>query len=71
VNTGKTAFVVGHDFIMATYLANRVLVFDGGRGAGSANNPFSSHRWKSSIAQKLSIFMTENRSRERIARTIV
>lgn len=29
MNTGKTAFVVEHDFIMATYLANRVLVFDG------------------------------------------
>ena len=25
----KTAFVVEHDFIMATYLADRVIVFDG------------------------------------------
>lgn len=25
----KTAFVVEHDFIMATYLADRVVVFDG------------------------------------------
>merc|ERR1712129_339385 len=26
---GKAAFVVEHDFIMATYLADRVIVFDG------------------------------------------
>jgi ATP-binding cassette subfamily E protein 1 len=32
MNTGKTAFIVEHDFIMATYLANRVLVFDGKPG---------------------------------------
>lgn len=25
----KTGFVVEHDFIMATYLADRVIVFDG------------------------------------------
>ena len=25
----KTAFVVEHDFIMATYLADRIIVFDG------------------------------------------
>jgi ATP-binding cassette subfamily E protein 1 len=28
-NTKKTAFVVEHDFIMGTYLADRVIVFDG------------------------------------------
>ncbi|RTG84781.1 ATP-binding cassette, sub-family E, member 1 [Schistosoma bovis] len=28
----KTAFVVEHDFIMATYLADRVVVFDGQPG---------------------------------------
>ena len=28
-NCKKTAFVVEHDFIMATYLADRVIVFDG------------------------------------------
>lgn len=28
-NAKKTAFVVEHDFIMATYLADRVIVFDG------------------------------------------
>src|SRR5271170_3192325 len=28
-NTKKTAFIVEHDFIMATYLADRVIVFDG------------------------------------------
>jgi ATP-binding cassette, sub-family E, member 1 len=25
----KTAFVIEHDFIMATYLADRVIVFEG------------------------------------------
>uniref|UniRef100_A0A146URZ5 ATP-binding cassette sub-family E member 1 n=1 Tax=Fundulus heteroclitus TaxID=8078 RepID=A0A146URZ5_FUNHE len=29
LHTKKTAFVVEHDFIMATYLADRVIVFDG------------------------------------------
>ena len=29
MHTKKTAFVVEHDFIMATYLADRVIVFDG------------------------------------------
>ncbi len=29
VKNNKTAFIVEHDFIMATYLADRVIVFDG------------------------------------------
>ncbi|KAF2199924.1 hemin import ATP-binding protein hmuV [Delitschia confertaspora ATCC 74209] len=38
----KTAFVVEHDFIMATYLADRVIVFDGQPGVDSrANTPES------------------------------
>ncbi|KAF2108546.1 hemin import ATP-binding protein hmuV [Lophiotrema nucula] len=38
----KTAFVVEHDFIMATYLADRVIVFDGQPGVESrANTPES------------------------------
>ncbi|KAF8821524.1 putative ATP-binding cassette sub-family E member 1 [Cardiosporidium cionae] len=32
LHTKKTAFVVEHDFIMATYLADRVIVFDGNVG---------------------------------------
>lgn len=31
----KTAFVVEHDFIMATYLADRVIVFEGSPGANT------------------------------------
>ncbi len=31
----KTAFVVEHDFIMATYLADRVIVFDGTPGVAT------------------------------------
>lgn len=38
----KTAFIVEHDFIMATYLADRVIVFDGQPGiAAHANTPES------------------------------
>lgn len=29
MNSKKSAFIVEHDFIMATYLADRVIVFDG------------------------------------------
>lgn len=36
----KTAFIVEHDFIMATYLADRVIVFDGKPSADArANSP--------------------------------
>lgn len=34
----KTAFVVEHDFIMATYLADRVIVFDGIPSKSTAAN---------------------------------
>ncbi|CEF64582.1 Pixie [Strongyloides ratti] len=38
----KTAFIVEHDFIMSTYLADRVIVFDGLPGKQSfANKPVS------------------------------
>jgi ATP-binding cassette subfamily E protein 1 len=38
----KTAFVVEHDFIMATYLADRVIVFDGQPAVNArANKPES------------------------------
>ncbi|XP_063415508.1 ATP-binding cassette sub-family E member 1-like [Mytilus trossulus] len=38
----KTAFVVEHDFIMATYLADRVVVFEGNPGIDTiANSPSS------------------------------
>ncbi len=29
LHSKKTAFVVEHDFMMSTYLADRVIVFDG------------------------------------------
>ncbi|KAH0475906.1 MAG: hypothetical protein KVP17_001761 [Porospora cf. gigantea B] len=32
LNAKKTAFIVEHDFIMATYLADRVIVYDGQPG---------------------------------------
>jgi len=38
----KTAFIVEHDFIMATYLADRVIVFEGTPGLKCiANKPMS------------------------------
>lgn len=42
INSRKTAFIVEHDFIMATYLADRVIVFDGERSKkGHAHSPMS------------------------------
>jgi len=35
MNTGKAAFVVEHDFMMATYLADRVIVFTGTPGVNT------------------------------------
>ena len=32
MSAGKTAFIVEHDFIMATYLADRVIVYTGDPG---------------------------------------
>ncbi|KAL0476776.1 hypothetical protein AKO1_002769 [Acrasis kona] len=40
LHTKKTAFIVEHDFIMATYLANRVIVYEGVPSLNaSANEP--------------------------------
>ena len=42
MHSKKTAFIVEHDFIMATYLADRVIVFDGEPGIDAhANTPES------------------------------
>lgn len=42
LNSKKTAFVVEHDFIMATYLADKVVVFEGEPGVNcTANSPCS------------------------------
>ena len=42
MHSKKTAFVVEHDFIMATYLADRVIVFDGQPSVNArANTPES------------------------------
>lgn len=41
----QTAFVVEHDFIMATYLADSIIVFEGQPGQKClANKPQSLHR---------------------------
>ena len=42
LHTKKTAFIVEHDFIMATYLADKVVVYEGEPGAAcKANSPTS------------------------------
>ena len=42
LHTKKTAFIVEHDFIMATYLADRVIVYEGSPGVDcTANSPQS------------------------------
>jgi len=39
LNAKKTAFIVEHDFIMATYMADRVIVFEGEPGIKTWANP--------------------------------
>ena len=40
LNNHKTAFIVEHDFIMATYLADQVIVYEGEPGFNcKANSP--------------------------------
>jgi len=52
----KTAFIVEHDFIMATYLADRVIVFDGQPSIKSrANSPESLLTGCNSFLQNLDI----------------
>lgn len=38
----KTAFVIEHDFIMATYLADRVIVFEGQPARHATATPYVS-----------------------------
>jgi ATP-binding cassette subfamily E protein 1 len=54
MHSKKTAFVVEHDFIMATYLADRVVVYDGTPGVESfARTP--QVRVKSKIRSRVSL----------------
>ncbi|KAG8993307.1 Fe-S cluster-binding ribosome biosynthesis protein [Tulasnella sp. JGI-2019a] len=39
VHSKKTAFIIEHDFIMATYLADRVIVFEGTPAVSAKANP--------------------------------
>lgn len=39
LHTKKTAFVIEHDFIMATYLADRVIVFEGRPAVSATATP--------------------------------
>jgi ATP-binding cassette, sub-family E, member 1 len=37
----KTAFIIEHDFIMATYLADRVIVFEGRPAVSATATPYA------------------------------
>ena len=41
LSSKKTAFIVEHDFIMATYLADRVIVYDGTPSVSSRANSYT------------------------------
>ncbi|GFN80737.1 ATP-binding cassette sub-family e member 1 [Plakobranchus ocellatus] len=52
----KTAFIVEHDFIMATYLADRVVVFEGTPSINTmANSPQSLLNGMNSFLESLDI----------------
>jgi ATP-binding cassette subfamily E protein 1 len=40
LHSKKTAFVIEHDFIMATYLADRVIVFEGQPARSATATPY-------------------------------
>jgi ATP-binding cassette, sub-family E, member 1 len=37
----RTAFIIEHDFIMATYLADRVIVFEGSPAVAATATPYA------------------------------
>jgi len=66
LNTGKTAFVVEHDFIMATYLASRVLVFDGTPGVKTiAKEPQSLIKGMNYFLKQMSVTLRSDQNTKR------
>merc|ERR1719277_2249810 len=56
IHAKKTAFIVEHDFIMATYLADRVVVYDGEPGVHcTASAPMSLLEGMNAFLQQLKI----------------
>mmetsp|Transcript_40710 Transcript_40710/g.53621 ORF Transcript_40710/g.53621 Transcript_40710/m.53621 type:complete len:630 (+) Transcript_40710:75-1964(+) len=56
MHSKKTAFIVEHDFIMATYLADRVIVYDGSPGVETtAHTPQSLLSGMNTFLEQLSI----------------
>eukprot|EP00924_Labyrinthula_sp_SR-Ha-C_P016871 maker-scaffold_6-snap-gene-17.28-mRNA-1 protein AED:0.13 eAED:0.13 QI:171/1/1/1/1/1/5/227/618 len=56
LHTKKTAFVVEHDFIMATYLADKVVVYEGKPGVETtAKSPESLHSGMNKFLKSLNI----------------
>jgi len=56
MHSKKTAFIVEHDFIMATYLADTVIVYDGAPGVeATAHSPQSLLSGMNTFLQQLSI----------------
>lgn len=66
MNAGKTAFVVEHDFIMATYLASRVLVFDGQPGVKTvAKSPQSLIKGMNYFLKQMSVTLRSDKNTKR------
>ena len=66
LNTNKTAFVVEHDFIMATYLASRVLVFDGVPGVKTqAKTPQSLIQGMNYFLKQMSVTLRADKNTKR------
>lgn len=49
MHSKKTAFIVEHDFIMATYLADKVIVFEGDPGIKAVAHRYE---WNTLIFRK-------------------
>ena len=60
----KTAFVIEHDFIMATYLADRVIVFEGAPAVAATATPYGSFLSLYTVQQRLiAIVITADHNR--------
>ena len=66
MNTNKTAFIVEHDFIMATYLASRVIVFDGKPGIETiAKKPENLVQGMNSFLKQMSVTLRQDKTTKR------
>jgi ATP-binding cassette subfamily E protein 1 len=65
--SGKSAFVIEHDFMMATYMADKTILFDGVPGKKSkATEPMSLHQGMNNFLKNLDITIRNDSNRPRI-----